>query len=60
MEKSKILMTEATRKIFEHELPGNVEEMDVYELVAKINSTKKLVAKLTESGEIKVKQILLG
>lgn len=60
MEKSKILMTEATRKIFERELPKNVEEMDVHELAALINSTKKLVAKITESGEIKVKQILLG
>ena len=36
----------------------NIENLDNYELIRRINETKKLVAKLTESGQIEVKMVL--
>ena len=57
--KEKILLTESTKKnmdefITEEEL----KTLDECEIVRRINETKKLVAKLTESGQIEVKMVL--
>lgn len=59
MENSKILMTESTKQVFDELVTEDLESMDPHEVVRKINATKKLVAKLTESGEIEVKMLLL-
>lgn len=56
--KERILMTESTKKIMDEVITEDIENLDNYELVRKINETKKLVAKLTESGQIEVKMVL--
>jgi hypothetical protein len=60
MDTNKIIMTESTKKIVESEITVNLEDVTEQELVEAINATKKLVATITESGEIKIKQVLLG
>ena len=56
--KERLLMTESTRKIMDEVITEDIENLDDHELVRKINETKKLVAKLTESGQIEVKMVL--
>ena len=56
--KERLVLTESTKKIMDELLAENLDELDNYELVKKINETKKLVAKLTESGQIEVKMVL--
>lgn len=57
--KQRLLLTESTKKVMDELLTENLETLDDHELVRKINETKKLVAKLTESGQIEVKMVLL-
>ena len=54
----KLLLTESTKKVMDELIKENIEDLDDHELVRKINETKKLVAKLTESGQIEVKMVL--
>lgn len=56
--KERLLMTESTKKIMDEVITEDIENLDNHELVRKINETKKLVAKLTESGQIEVKMVL--
>ena len=57
--KEKILLTEATKKIMnEFITEKELETLDECEIVRRINETKKLVAKFTESGQIEVKMVL--
>jgi len=56
--KERFLMTESTKKIMDEVITEDIENLDDYELVRRINETKKLVAKLTESGQIEVKMVL--
>lgn len=56
--KERLLMTESTKKIMDEVITEDIESLDNHELVRKINETKKLVAKLTESGQIEVKMVL--
>lgn len=56
--KQRLLLTESTKKVMDELLTENLETLDDHELVRKINETKKLVAKLTESGQIEVKMVL--
>ena len=57
--KERFLMTESTKKLVDELVIEDIENLDDYELIRKINETKKLVAKLTESGQIEVKMVLL-
>lgn len=54
----KFLLTESTKKVMDELITENIENLDDHELVRRINETKKLVAKLTESGQIEVKMVL--
>lgn len=57
--KEKILLTESTKKVMnEFITEEELETLDECEIVRRINETKKLVAKLTESGQIEVKMVL--
>ena len=56
--KERLLMTESTKKIVDELITEDIEKLDDHELVRRINETKKLVAKLTESGQIEVKMVL--
>ena len=57
--KVKILLTESTKKIMnEFITEEELKTLDECEIVRRINETKKLVAKLTESGQIEVKMVL--
>ena len=56
--KERLLMTESTKKVVDELITENIENLDNYELMRRINETKKLVAKLTESGQIEVKMVL--
>lgn len=56
--KERLLMTESTKKVVDELITEDVEKLDDHELVRRINETKKLVAKLTESGQIEVKMVL--
>lgn len=56
--KERLLMTESTKKIVDELITDDIEKLDDHELVRRINETKKLVAKLTESGQIEVKMVL--
>lgn len=56
--KERLLMTESTKKIMDEVITEDIENLDDHELVRRINETKKLVAKLTESGQIEVKMVL--
>lgn len=56
--KERLLMTESTKKVVDELITENIENLDNYELIRRINETKKLVAKLTESGQIEVKMVL--
>ena len=57
--KEKILLTESTKKIMDEFITEEeLKTIDECEIVRRINETKKLVAKLTESGQIEVKMVL--
>ena len=57
--KEKILLTESTKKIMDEIITEEeLKTLDECEIVRRINETKKLVAKLTESGQIEVKMVL--
>ena len=57
--KEKILLTESTKKIMnEFITEEELKTLDECEIVRRINETKKLVAKLMESGQIEVKMVL--
>lgn len=57
--KEKFLLTESTKKIMnEFITEEELETLDECEIVRRINETKKLVAKFTESGQIEVKMVL--
>lgn len=56
--KERLLMTESTKKVVDELITEDIENLDNYELIRRINETKKLVAKLTESGQIEVKMVL--
>lgn len=60
LEDSKILMAESTKKIVEEELDESFDELTDEEVVAKVQESKKVVATMNESGEIKVRQVLNG
>lgn len=56
--KERLLMTESTKKVVDELITEDIENLDDHELIRRINETKKLVAKLTESGQIEVKMVL--
>lgn len=57
--KEKILLTESTKKIMDEFITEEeLKTLDECEIVRRLNETKKLVAKLTESGQIEVKMVL--
>lgn len=57
--KEKLLLTESTKKIMDEFITEEeLKTLDECEIVRRINKTKKLVAKLTESGQIEVKMVL--
>lgn len=56
--KERLLMTESTKKVIDELITEDIENLDDHELIRRINETKKLVAKLTESGQIEVKMVL--
>lgn len=56
--KERFLLNESTKKVMDELITEDIESLDDHELVRKINETKKLVAKLTESGQIEVKMVL--
>lgn len=57
--KEKFLLTESTKKVMnEFITEEELETLDECEIVRRINETKKLVAKFTESGQIEVKMVL--
>ena len=59
--KEKILLTESTKKIMDEFITEEeLKTLDECEIVRRINETKKLVAKLTESGQIEVKMVLFN
>jgi hypothetical protein len=60
MDKEKIVMTESTEKLVKEAIKVDLENMTEQEFIAAVNSVKGLTATLTESGEIKIRQILLG
>jgi len=60
MDTNKIIMTESTEKIVKENVNVDLENMTEQEFIQAINNTKGLVATLTESGQIKIRQILLG
>lgn len=60
MDTNKIVMTESTEKIVKENINVDLENMTEQEFIQAINNTKGLVATLTESGQIKIRQILLG
>ena len=60
MDKNKIVMTESTEKLVKEAVKVDLENMTEQEFIAAVNSVKGLTATLTESGEIKIRQILLG
>ena len=60
MDKEKIVMTESTEKLVKEAIEVDLENMTEQEFIAAVNSVKGLTATLTESGEIKIRQILLG
>jgi len=60
MDKNKIVMTESTEKLVKAAVTVDLENMTEQEFIAAVNGIKGLTATLTESGEIKIRQILLG
>ena len=60
MDTNKIVMAESTEKLVKESIQLDLENMTEQEFIQAINNVKGLVATLTESGEIKVRQVLLG
>lgn len=60
MDKNKIVMTESTEKMVKEAITVDLENLTEQEFVNAVNSVKGLNAVLTESGEIKIRQLLLG
>jgi len=60
MDTNKIVMTESTEKIVKENVSVDLETMTEQEFIAAINKVKGLTATMTESGQIKIRQILLG
>ena len=60
MDKEKIIMNESIEKIVKANVNVDLENLNEQEFIQAINSIKGLNATLTESGQIKVRQILLG
>lgn len=58
--KQRFVLTESTKQLLDETLEENYEELDDHVLIQKINATKKFVAKMTESGQIKVQMVLFG
>lgn len=56
--KERLLMTESTKKVVDELITEDIKNLDDHEIIRRINETKKLVAKLTESGQIEVKMVL--
>lgn len=57
--KERLLLTESTREELDKVLTEDFDSLDDYALIRKINETKKFVARMTESGQIKVQMLLL-
>lgn len=60
MDANKIVMNESIEKTVKENITVSLEDMTEQEFIQAVNGIKGLTATLTESGEIKVRQILLG
>jgi len=60
MDTNKIVMNESIEKTVKENITVSLEDMTEQEFIQAVNSIKGLNATLTESGEIKIRQILLG
>lgn len=60
MDKEKVIMNESIEKIVNANVNVDLENLTEQEFIQAINNIKGLNATLTESGQIKVRQILLG
>ena len=60
MDANKVVMNESIEKTVKENITVSLEDMTEQEFIQAVNGIKGLTATLTESGEIKVRQILLG
>lgn len=60
MDANKIVMNESIEKVVKETIKVDLENMTEQEFIQAVNQIKGLVATLTESGKIKIRQILLG
>lgn len=60
MDTNKIVMNESIEKVVKESIKVDLENMTEQEFIQAVNQIKGLVAALTESGEIKIRQVLLG
>lgn len=60
MDTNKIVMNESIEKVVKESIKVDLENMTEQEFIQAVNQIKGLVATLAESGEIKIRQVLLG
>ena len=60
MDTNKIVMNESIEKVVKESIKVDLENMTEQEFIQAVNQIKGLVTTLTESGEIKIRQVLLG
>ena len=60
MDTNKIVMNESIEKVDKESIKVDLENMTEQEFIQAVNQIKGLVATLTESGEIQIRQVLLG
>ena len=60
MDTNKIVMNESIEKVVKESIKVDLENMTEQEFIQAVNQIKGLVTTLTESGEIKIRQLLLG
>ena len=59
-ENSRFLMTESTEKLVKEVIKEDIEQLSDQEIIEKLKTSNKFVARITESGQIEIKQVLLG
>ena len=59
-ENNRFLMTESTEKLVKEFIKEDIEQLSDQEIIEKLKMSNKFVARITESGQIEIKQVLLG
>lgn len=56
----RFLITESTEKLVKEIITEDLDTLSDQEIIDKLKDCKKFIVRLTESGQIEIKQVLLG